>query len=89
LDTHGNIDVAWEDSTGNRDIFFTRSTDSGTSFPTIVNLSNDSGLSLAAQMAADKDGNLNVVWQTTRRVSHKSFSAACPPTQEQTSRRRS
>jgi hypothetical protein len=63
LDTHGNIDVAWEDSTGNRDIFFTRSTDSGTSFPTIVNLSNDSGLSLAAQMAADKDGNLNVVWQ--------------------------
>src|SRR6266446_2115908 len=63
LDANGNINVAWEDNTGNRDIFFTRSTGSGTSFSTIVNLSNDSGLSLAAQMAADKNGNLNVVWQ--------------------------
>src|SRR5438128_12409468 len=60
---HYKLDVAWEYSTDNRDIYFTRSTDSGTSFPTIVNPSNDSGLSLAAQMAADKDGNLNVVWQ--------------------------
>src|SRR6266850_308680 len=63
LDANGNINVAWEDHAGNRDTFFTRSTDSGTSFPTIVNLSDDSGLSIAAQMAADKDGNLNVVWQ--------------------------
>jgi len=63
LNANGNINVAWEDHAGNRDTFFTRSTDSGTSFPTIVNLSNDSGQSIAAQMAADKDGNLNVVWQ--------------------------
>jgi hypothetical protein len=52
--------MAWEDNTpGNRDIFFTRSTDSGITFPTTpVNLSSDSGLSLAAQIAADKNGNL-------------------------------
>jgi len=63
LDANGNINVAWEDNAGNRDTFFTRSIDSGTSFPTIVNLSNDLGQSIAAQMAADKNGNLNVVWQ--------------------------
>jgi len=79
LDANGNINVAWEDHAGNRDTFFTRSTDSGTSFPTIVNLSDDSGLSIAAQMAADKNGNLNVVWQDdtpglTSRVSQIFFS---------------
>src|SRR6266850_1963619 len=79
VDASGNINVAWEDHAGNRDTFFTRSTDSGTSFPTIVNLSDDSGLSIAAQMAADKNGNLNVVWQDdtpglTSRVSQIFFS---------------
>ncbi len=56
--------MSWEDNTpGNRDIFFARSTDSGTTFPTPVNLSADSGLSLAAQIAADKNGYINVAWQ--------------------------
>src|SRR6266850_2198359 len=65
VDAGANIYVSWEDKLTpvNRDIFFARSTDSGTSFPAIVNLSNDSGQSMAAQMAVDKDGNLNVVWQ--------------------------
>src|SRR5712664_2459027 len=64
VDAGANINVAWEDNTpGNRDIFFARSTDSGATFPTPVNLSADSGLSLAAQIAADKNGNINVAWQ--------------------------
>src|SRR5229473_2662472 len=64
VDAGANINVSWEDNTpGNRDIFFARSTDSGTTFPTPVNLSADSGLSLAAQIAADKNGNINVAWQ--------------------------
>jgi len=64
VDVGGNINVAWEDDTpGNRDIFFSRSTNSGATFSAPLNLSNDSGLSLAPNMAADKNGNLNVTWQ--------------------------
>src|SRR5713101_2765779 len=64
VDAGANINLSLEDNTpGNRDIFFARSTDSGTTFPTPVNLSADSGLSLAAQIAADKNGNINVAWQ--------------------------
>ena len=64
IDAANNIDVAWEDRTpGNKDIFFSRSTDSGATFSTPFNLSNDSGMSIAVQMAADKLGNLNVTWQ--------------------------
>lgn len=64
LDAGGNIDVAWEDSTpGNQEIFFSRSTNSGASFSAPLNLSNDPGLSLAPDMAADNSGNLNVTWQ--------------------------
>src|SRR6266849_3578646 len=65
LDAGGNINVAWEENTvGNGDIFFARSVDGGTTFsPTPQNLSNDAGLSLAEQVAVDKNGNINVVWQ--------------------------
>src|SRR5882724_9919625 len=54
VDAGANINVAWEDSTpGNRDIFFSRSTDSGATFSaTPVNLSSAPGLSLAVQIAA-------------------------------------
>lgn len=76
IDAGGNINVAWEDDTpGNKDIFFSRSTDSGATFPQPLNLSNDPGLSLAPDMAADKNGNLNVTWQdATSGVSQILFS---------------
>ena len=64
VDSGGNINLTWEDNTsGNRDIFFTRSADAGVTFSNTQNLSNDSGLSMATQIVADKNGNLNVVWQ--------------------------
>jgi hypothetical protein len=65
VDAGANINVAWEDTTpGNRDILFNRSTDSGATFlPTPLNLSSNSGLSAAVQIAADKNGNINVAWQ--------------------------
>jgi len=76
VDAGANINVAWEDKTpGNKDIFFARSTDSGTTFSTPLNLSGDSGLSLAAQIAADKNGNINVAWQdSTTGISQILFS---------------
>src|SRR5437667_465156 len=62
VDAGANINVAWEDTTpGNRDILFTRSTDSGATFlSTPLNLSNNSGLSEAVQIAADTSGDINV-----------------------------
>jgi len=64
VDSGGNVNVTWDDSTpGNRDIFFEQSADGGATFSAPQNLSNDLGLSSFAQIAADKNANLNVVWQ--------------------------
>jgi hypothetical protein len=62
VDAAGGINLGWADSTpGRPNIFFARSTDSGATFSS-QNLSNDSGSSSDSQLAADKNGNLNVVW---------------------------
>jgi hypothetical protein len=62
VDSTGAINLTWQDTTpGFNNIFFARSQDAGASFLT-QNLSNDSGSSSDAQIAADKSGNLNVVW---------------------------
>lgn len=64
VDAGGNVNVLWEDSTpGNRDIFFAQSSGGSATFSAPQNLSSDPGLSSFAQMAADKNANLNVVWQ--------------------------
>jgi hypothetical protein len=63
VDAGTNINVAWEDTApGNSDIFFSRSVNGGGTFSTPQNLSNDPGMSTTAQMAVDKNGNINVVW---------------------------
>src|SRR5882762_3275508 len=63
-DPSGNINVFWLDHTpGNWDIFFTRSSDGGSTFSTPENLSNDSGNSSPLRIATDPSGNINVVWQ--------------------------
>lgn len=81
VDAGGNIDVAWEDNTpGNQDIFFARSTNSGASFSTPLNLSSDTGLSLAPDMAADKTGNLNVAWQDSTPGASQAFFSRLPGT---------
>jgi RHS repeat-associated protein len=66
LDSSGNINVVWQDSSpGNSDIFLSRSTDGGATFSTPKNFTNDVGSSLAPQMALDSKGNINVVWEDT------------------------
>jgi N,N-dimethylformamidase beta subunit-like, C-terminal len=57
--------VMWiDDSSGNRDIYFKRSTNSGLSFNRTINLSNISGGSLDPQMAIS-GSNVYVVWEHT------------------------
>ncbi len=76
VDAGANINVAWEDNTpGNKDIFFSHSTDSGATFSAPLNLSNDTGLSLAVDIGADTNGNINVAWQdATSGISQVLFS---------------
>ena len=63
VDRSGNINLVWEDTTtGNKDIFFTRSADAGVTFAT-QNLSKNAGASSVPRIVADKNGSLNVVWQ--------------------------
>jgi BNR repeat-like domain len=63
-DSSGNINVVWQDDTpGNDDIFFSRSSDGGATFSTPQNLSNDPGASDTPQIVVDSSGNINVVWQ--------------------------
>ena len=63
VDLNGNIDVIWEnDSPGNFDVFFSRSTDGGLNFSAPKNLSNSPGISRTAQIALDPGGNISIVW---------------------------
>src|SRR5258708_522184 len=64
LDGGGNINVVWVDnSPGHFAIFFTRSSDNGTTFSTAKGISNTSGDSANPQLAVDASGNVHVVWQ--------------------------
>jgi hypothetical protein len=57
-----NVYVIWEDaSTGNGDIYFRKSTDSGNSFGTLVNLSNNTSFSDTFHIAVS-GSNVYVVW---------------------------
>jgi len=65
LDTNGNINVVWDNTPGNFDVFFSRSTNGGLTFATPKNLSNNAGTSIFSQIAVDSSGNINVVWIDT------------------------
>ena len=66
VDNSGNVNVAWQDDTpGNFDVFFTRSTDGGATFSVPQNLSHDNGASIFVEIGLDSAGNINMVWQDT------------------------
>ena len=58
-----NVHVVWQDDTlGNSDIFYRRSTDSGATFPNVIkNLSSNAGTSQLPAIAASGN-NVHVVW---------------------------
>lgn len=64
VDSNGGINVVWVDNTpGNQDVFFSRSTDGGASFSAPQNLSNDTPDSASPQIGVDSSGNISVVWE--------------------------
>jgi len=63
VDSNGNIHLVWEEeSTGNLEIFFKRSTNGGSSWTT-TRLSYNSGSSQYPALATDSSDNIHVVWK--------------------------
>ena len=60
-----NVYVVWSDNTfGNSEIFFTKSSDNGSTFSEAFNINEDSGISAIAQISiAPEVGNLYFIWQ--------------------------
>src|SRR5229473_2893056 len=66
VDANGNINVVWEnDALNNLGVFFTRSADgfAAVPVPTPVMVSSNAAGSVNPQIAVDKNGNINVVWE--------------------------
>jgi hypothetical protein len=63
-DSNNNVYITWVDNTaGNYEIFFKRSTDGGATFGNTINLSNNSGVSLLPRVAAvPGSNNVYAVW---------------------------
>jgi len=63
-DSSNNLHVAWmDDSPGNWEIFYKRSTDGGTTWSPAKRLTYSSGSSYYPDIAIDLSNNINVVWQ--------------------------
>jgi len=76
-----SINIVWQDNaSGNRQIFFTQSSDGGSTFSTPQNLSNDSGAGNPV-IAMDPTSNVNVLWadNTSGSNSDVFFSRSEPP----------
>lgn len=63
VDAAGNIYVVWEESQSlNHEIYFTRSSDSGSHWDSPVNISNDAGEAGSPSVSSSGNGNVYVVW---------------------------
>jgi len=74
-----NIYVAWTDSrSGNRDVFFRRSTDSGSSWDDEILVNDDAGSTdqYEPAIAADGSGNIYLAWTDYRNADADIFSAS-------------
>jgi hypothetical protein len=73
-----NVYVVWQDNTnGNYDILFTYSSDNGTKFAPVRNLSNNNGTSELPQIAT-QGNNVYVVWQDNTNGNYDIFFKSSP-----------
>ncbi len=75
LDSNGNVNVVWlDDSGGTPAVFFSRSSDSGQTFSTPLNISNHQGSPAESErVAVDAAGNIYVVWSEDSSGAHTIF----------------
>lgn len=63
IDTDGNINLAWNQEVSDFwNVFYTRSTDHGTTWKDPVNVSKDDITSMAPSITVDSLGNINLTW---------------------------
>jgi len=62
-DSAGNLYIAWEDSTGQTEILYSRSEDNGATWSLPKNISNNATLSMRPSIIVDALFSLHVVWQ--------------------------
>jgi hypothetical protein len=63
VDLLGNINVTWDDdSLGVEEIFHSRSTNNGATWPSYANISNNAGESWRSDIDTDNSCNLYIVW---------------------------
>jgi hypothetical protein len=63
VDLIGNVNVVWMDQTpGNYEVYFSRSTDGGTTWSQAVNASNTTGDSQNPKLGLNSMGNLFIAW---------------------------
>jgi flagellar hook assembly protein FlgD len=65
-DALGTVYVVWTRQVDTPELYMARSTDSGASFSTPSNITNNSGISIGASLAVDYANNLLVAWQDTQ-----------------------
>jgi len=64
---NGKVYVVWYDNdSGNTEIMFSRSEDSGKTYSSPLNLSNNAGSGQFPSVAIDSDGHIHVAWQDTQ-----------------------
>jgi len=64
VDPSGNLHAVWRDDTpGNQEIYYTKSSNAGASWTPAVRITWTSGASDLPSIAADPSGNLQVVWR--------------------------
>jgi hypothetical protein len=63
VDISDNIHITWQDdSPGNAEIYYKKSTNNGTSWSSTKRLTNNSGDSRNPEISADSSGNIHLVW---------------------------
>jgi hypothetical protein len=74
VDSSDNIHVVWNDDTsGNNEIYFKKSTDGGVTWIGSKRLTWNSGLSIDAAIAVDSSNNVHVVWQDYSSVNYEIY----------------
>lgn len=74
VDSVGNINVVWHDDTpGNDEIFFSRSSDGGSGWSPAVNVSANPGISFTPVVGVDDTGNINAAWWDTSLTNREIF----------------
>ena len=69
---NGYVHLAWFDNrTGNREIFYRRSTDNGITWEPEINISNTNGVYAYCPMVSVNGANVDVVWSGGSAISHK------------------